>query len=281
MNTIYEIRKKLGYSQEKLAEILGVSFSSVNRWENGRIIPNILVQEKLLALSLDKNIDVLDIVKNNINNEVLPIDNSIILFHGSKQGLKGDIKPISKDRCDFGKGFYMGDNPLQSLTLISDFKDSEFYVLSLNKNKLKIKDIPLDLDWAFLIAYNRGYLDEIKGTDFYNKYKYMLKDVDIAIGYIANDRMFTVLDDFFKGTMSDVALLKCLSALKIGKQYVALSNSATNSIKIEKKIDLLWLEKEVIKIEGKKNRLVGISLADEIRKKYRRQGRFFDEIINK
>lgn len=278
MNTIYEIRKQLGYSQEELASELGVSFSSVNRWENKRIVPSILVQEKLLTVAIDNNINVLDIVKNRINSEMVNED-KLILFHGSKEGINGDIKPISKDRCDFGRGFYMGDNPVQPLTLTCDFKDSKFYIVSLNTNNLKIKDIKLDLDWAFLIAYNRGFLNDVKDTDFYNKYKKMLDGVDIAIGYIADDRMFVVLDSFFKGTMTDVALLKCLSALKLGKQYVALTSKATNNIIVEKTIDLLWIEKEVIKKESENNRQEGILLANQISKEYRRQGRFFDEII--
>lgn len=33
----------------------------------------------------------------------------MILYHGSKSGIKGDIAPNSRDACDFGQGFYMGD----------------------------------------------------------------------------------------------------------------------------------------------------------------------------
>lgn len=36
---IKEVRKQLGLSQVGLAQELGVSFSTVNRWENGRTIP--------------------------------------------------------------------------------------------------------------------------------------------------------------------------------------------------------------------------------------------------
>lgn len=278
MNTINEIRKQLGYSQEKLASILGVSFSSVNRWENDKTIPNILVQEKLLKLTKDNNIDILTILENMIKDIESNLS-SLVLYHGSKEGIKGNIKPISRDRCDFGCGFYMGDNFIQPLTLISDFKDSKFYVLSLDTKDLKIKEIPLNLDWAMLIAFNRGLLEDYKETKLYKKYKDMFKDADIAIGYIADDRMFVVLDNFFNGTLTDIGLLKCLSALKIGKQYVALTSYATNKIKIIKQVELLWLEKEVIKEKSKENRKTGISLANQIAKEYRREGRFFDEIL--
>jgi len=30
------------------------------------------------------------------------------LYHGSKSGLSGVIAPVSRDVCDFGRGFYMG-----------------------------------------------------------------------------------------------------------------------------------------------------------------------------
>lgn len=39
-NLIRELRKRLGISQEQLARQLGVSFQTVNRWENGRANPS-------------------------------------------------------------------------------------------------------------------------------------------------------------------------------------------------------------------------------------------------
>lgn len=48
----------------------------------------------------------------------------------------------------------------------------------------------------------------------------------MIIGYIANDRMFVVLDRFFNGEITDLALINSLSALKLGKQYVALTEKA-------------------------------------------------------
>ncbi len=35
-----ELRKRLGLSQEQLAHQLGVSFQTVNRWENSRATPS-------------------------------------------------------------------------------------------------------------------------------------------------------------------------------------------------------------------------------------------------
>jgi transcriptional regulator with XRE-family HTH domain len=41
------IRHKLGLTQTRLAELMGVSFASVNRWENGQARPNLLAWKKI------------------------------------------------------------------------------------------------------------------------------------------------------------------------------------------------------------------------------------------
>lgn len=44
MNTVFEIRSALQWSQSKLADEIGVSFATVNRWENEKSTPNRLAQ---------------------------------------------------------------------------------------------------------------------------------------------------------------------------------------------------------------------------------------------
>ncbi len=45
-NTVKEVRRKLALSQEELAHALGVSFATVNRWENGKTVPSKLAQRQ-------------------------------------------------------------------------------------------------------------------------------------------------------------------------------------------------------------------------------------------
>lgn len=47
---VKELRKKLGISQEKLAARLGVSFSTVNRWEKGHAKPSYLALDRFETL---------------------------------------------------------------------------------------------------------------------------------------------------------------------------------------------------------------------------------------
>ena len=47
---IRELRQELGLSQEKLAAKLGVSFRTINRWENGRAAPSPLALKQVEGL---------------------------------------------------------------------------------------------------------------------------------------------------------------------------------------------------------------------------------------
>lgn len=44
-STVKYVRKQLGLSQEQLARELNISFSTVNRWENGRSLPSQMAKE--------------------------------------------------------------------------------------------------------------------------------------------------------------------------------------------------------------------------------------------
>jgi putative transcriptional regulator len=51
---IKRVRKQLGLSQEELAHALGVSFATVNRWENGKTAPSKLAQRQFEQFCAEK-----------------------------------------------------------------------------------------------------------------------------------------------------------------------------------------------------------------------------------
>ena len=280
---IKNIREYLNISQVDFAEALGVAFATINRWENGRAIPTKLAQAKLYEYCKEKDVPVYDMILQKIStatNEVNLKNNRILLYHGSKAGFVGDFAPKSREMCDFGKGFYMGTEPGQPLTLICDFEKSKFYIVSIDITHLSTMEITADLDWAMLVAYHRGRMEKVKGTAFYQKYSQMDKNKDLIIGSIANDRMFYVLDNFFLGNITDTALVNSLSALKLGKQYVATTEKACSSVRIEKEIPLSMMERRFLQDESEVNRVKGVHLANDICKNYRREGKFFDEMLD-
>lgn len=280
---IKQIRIYLNMSQTEFAEQLNVTFQTVNRWENGRAVPNKLAQSKMFDLCKEKNVPVYDITLKKIaeESEAIKLEaNRVLLYHGSKFGIEGAIEPKSRKQCDFGKGFYMGTDPGQALTLICDYEKSKFYIVSVNLDELANIEVPADIDWAMLVAYNRGKMEKINGTSFYKKYRDMLLNKDLVIGSIANDRMFFVIDNFFVGNVTDKALVNSLSALQLGKQYVAVSQKGCNSVRIEAEIELSYLERLFMREVAEENRAKGISLANDICKNYRREGMYFDEILD-
>ncbi len=283
-NLIKQIRSYSNMSQSEFAEQLHVSFATVNRWENGHALPNKLAQDKIYNLCKKDNISVYDIILDKINKEVQELNiesGRKILFHGSKSGIKGKVAPISRKQCDFGSGFYMGTDPAQALTLICDYEKSKFYVVSIDMEDINFVEVPANLDWAMLVAYNRGRMEKIKGTSFYEKYKEITMNKDLVIGNIANDRMFFVIDNFFIGNITDEALINSLSALELGKQYVAVTQKGCDAVRIEKEVEISYLEKLFMKEISEQNREKGSSLARDICKNYRREGLFFDEILDK
>lgn len=53
-NEIRELRKRLGLTQEEFAHAVAVTFSTVNRWENGHAKPSKLARRAIEALAAAK-----------------------------------------------------------------------------------------------------------------------------------------------------------------------------------------------------------------------------------
>ena len=274
---IKAIRSAANMNQEQFASVLGTTPLSINRWENGKTMPNRMAQTQLYNFCKERELDVVEIIVNA--KEYTDENNKLVLYHGSKKGIDGDIAPISRGECDFGKGFYMGTTTLQPLTLVCNEDKPKFYAVELDTTDLKVLTVDIGMDWAMLIAYYRKEMESAKGTPVYEKYAHMADGYDLIIGYIANDRMYTELSRFFNRTLTDVALINCLSALDLGKQYVAVSEKACKQIKVLKEYPLSQLELALLKDMSAERRKEGIALAEEIEVKYRREGKFFDEIL--
>lgn len=80
-NRLYEYRKKFGYSQEELAEKLGVSRQAISKWERSESSPdtdNLIALSKLYNVTLDELLNGGNIEINNTNvskNE--PVDSFV------------------------------------------------------------------------------------------------------------------------------------------------------------------------------------------------------------
>ena len=60
---VKHVRKILDYSQDKLAQILGVSFATITRWENSKNTPSKLAQKSFYDFCESNFIDVEELKK--------------------------------------------------------------------------------------------------------------------------------------------------------------------------------------------------------------------------
>ena len=205
----------------------------------------------------------------------------IILSHGSHSGIVGDIRPTSRPGTDFGSGFYMSDNADQALALVRNDNNPKYYEVKLKLSELEPQRILrlYGMDWAYTILYHRGKLETIKGCPLYEKYENIFKDRDIIVGNIANDELVRALGEFSDGLLNDKALLESINAVDIGKQYVAVTDKGCKIIEIISERNLTEEDRQKAARFTKMKKENSKNIVEKMRRKYRREGRFLDEII--
>jgi len=66
---VRELRTRLGLTQEKFAARLGVTFPTINRWENGRVKPSPMAVEHLRDFVKEMGKDGMDLLKKYFGEE--------------------------------------------------------------------------------------------------------------------------------------------------------------------------------------------------------------------
>jgi len=203
------------------------------------------------------------------------------LYHGSKSGIVGDIAPVSRDCCDFGRGFYLGSEPTQPLTLICSKERPSFYVCEADFSGLAVHVLKPDIDWALFVAWNCGLIPDEFRAHYDARYRPIAESSDVIVGKIANDRMVVVLDWFFKSLISDVGLIEALKVLNLGDQYVCKTRRACERVKIVERRILASDECERLTSQSRNRRDYAIKAVDRIRLFHRRDGESFYEIMQR
>ncbi len=206
---------------------------------------------------------------------------SVTLYHGSKSGLIGEISPKSRDVCDFGRGFYMGTEKTQPLTLICHSESPTFYEIDYDVEGLRVHRFEPNLDWALFVAWNRRAIPERFRPHYDERFLPIAQSSDVIVGKIANDRMVVVLDWFFQGFISDIGLLAALQALNLGDQYCAVTKAACERVRIIREKALSPSECEALRTRSENQRMTAVRMVDRIRLQHRRDGMSFEEILER
>jgi len=270
------IREMLELSQEKMANELELDVKTINRIENGYNYPNADTIEKIYDYAYKHNIKLNNIKEMFYKEETT----NKLLFHGTKTMIDGDITiEYGRDNSDFGKGFYCGESIEQTISFISRYPNSSFYILSFDDKELKSTTFTVNQEWMLAVAYFRGKLNDYKDNPKLIKIVEKVKNVDYIYAPIADNRMFTIIDNFIDGLITDEQCKHSLAATNLGNQYVFLNDKATSRLQILERCYISNLEREKY-LEIKKTEVDdGDNKVKLAMIKYKNQGKYIEEIL--
>lgn len=167
---------------------------------------------------------------NSVKEELAKEKNNNVLFHGSRNGLAEVTATGSRDNCDFGKGFYLGETYNQALSFVCEKENSSVYSFGYSLEGLKTKRFDCDLDWMLAICYYRGNLQEYTKAERLNRIIEDIEESDAVIAPIADNKMFYIMSQFTSGDINANIALHSLSASKLGLQYAFRTDKAINNL---------------------------------------------------
>ncbi len=172
---------------------------------------------------------------NSVKEELIKEKYRDVLFHGSKYGLSEVTISGSRDSCDFGKGFYLGETYNQALSFVCEKEKSCVYAFRYSLTDLKIKRFECNLEWMLAICYYRGTIGEFCSNSMVNQIVADIEAADVVVAPIADNKMFYVMAQFTEGEINADVALHSLSASKLGLQFIFKTEKALqNLVPIEK-----------------------------------------------
>ena len=236
VNCDYNIADDIGFLMEseqinnvEFAEKVKISRTTLSELQKGNKARND-VYEKIYAYAYDKKYRI-----NSVKEELIKEKYQDILFHGSKEGLSTISVTGSRDNCDFGKGFYLGETYQQALSFVCEKEESSVYSFRYSLDGLKIKKFDCNLEWMLAICHYRGTLKEFNENKLIKSIVNDVEDADVVIAPIADNKMFYVMAQFTDGEINADVALHSLSASKLGLQYIFKSKKAIEKLEpIEK-----------------------------------------------
>ena len=149
-----------------------------------------------------------------------------VLFHGSKYGLSEVTVSGSRNNCDFGNGFYLGQTYHQALSFVCEYDKASVYSFRYSFDGLKMIEFDCSLDWMLAICYFRGTIEEYAESSIVQGIVKKLKDADVVVAPIADNKMFYVMSQFAEGEINADVALHSLSASGLGFQYIIKTERA-------------------------------------------------------
>ncbi len=211
--SILELSQKMNISRTALDEIVKTNIASPEQYE------------KIYSYAYENHYRI-----NSVKEELSKEKYHHVLFHGSKEGLSIITNNGSREKCDFGNGFYLGETYNQALSFICDKENSSIYSFEYSLDNLKVKRFECNMEWMLAICHYRQTLQEYKNNEIVKKIVSEVEDADVVIAPIADNRMFFVMSQFTDGEINADIALHSLSAYNLGLQYIFKTDKAINQL---------------------------------------------------
>lgn len=273
------LKNLLNLTTEELAMNLDLTYETISKLGTTSEGVDKRLIESIYSFADKNKIDLNSIFESLIKEEFQK-ENEVVLFHGSKTYIEFPIDiSLSKFNNDLGKGFYLGESFDQAGMFIANSNSSNVYAFSLSLKDLKIYKFFVNQEWMIAIAYFRGWLNDYKNSEVIKKILNNLKDIDVIIAPIADNRMFDIIKEFIDGSITDLQCQHALAATNLGMQYVLKTDKAVDNVKLIELMFLSRVEKERYinyKMEMSINSLNKVKVA---RIEYRGKGQYIDEVL--
>ena len=168
------------------------------------------------------------------------MENTLTIFHGSQQIVQVPQYGIGKTYNDYGQGFYCTENNELAKEWACPIKNDgysnqyEMDLDGLNVMHLTQGEFNI-LNWLAILLKNRVF--DINSTVGNTVMDYLLthflpdtSNVDVMIGYRADDSYFSFAEDFVNNTISLRDLSVAMQLGTLGEQIVLLSPKAFEQI---------------------------------------------------
>ena len=227
VNCEYRIREDIGFIIEaeginklELSESTGISRTTIDSIEKKGTTTD-EVCEKLYSYIYEKNYRL-----NSVKEELIKEKYGNILFHGSKNGLSEVNVFGSRDNCDFGKGFYLGQKYNQALSFVCEYEKASVYSFRYSFDGLKIIEFDCSIDWMLAICFFRGTIKKFAESGMVQGIVKRIEEADVIIAPIADNKMFYIMSQFAEGEINADVALHSLSASGLGLQYIIKTEKA-------------------------------------------------------
>ena len=160
---------------------------------------------------------------------------SILLYHGSPKIVRTPKFGVGSSKNDYGSGFYVTlDAQMAKEWAIMHGSKGYLLTYSLETKGLRILDLNQPeysiLNWIAMLVANRNFMTSQYGKEakqlLIEQFYPAVKDIDLIIGYRADDNYSRIARDFVSSLSSIKQLQEGLIAGKLGQQYFVRSRTA-------------------------------------------------------